>query len=189
MVDKAFSILEMMQSGERLGREDSKQLERVVDYLIKEVEQARRCVLSHDSLQNTIGGLLEHCGFDVKYAVQLKLNGSESDHVIFDVVAEDNEELLAVEVKDNIDASNLVPTHEYTGMSSMSKEKAKVFWGTDILDFDYLSSGATGEMVKDFMKKFGIGVMIADRQFLIICENHRQFSLQEMPKFLFPDDF
>ncbi len=183
------SILDTKKQGEKLSKRESKQLLKIVNERYETVGERRNYVLlTHNSLQNTIGIFFQHIGWDVEYEVPFMSGGFEAEKVIFDIVADKGRRTVVVEVKDVIKSRDLGQVWGYVDTVQLSKVKTYVYLGTDILNYDSLRYGTTGQMIRELMEDGGIGIILADKYFMIICDNYAQLVLKEMPKFLFSEE-
>lgn len=185
-MEKAFSLLETKKPGDTLDSQEAKQLGKVVANLLTAVAQRRRNILLyHDSLQNTIGMFLQLSGHAVQYEVPFESGG---ERVIFDIVAQRGKEELVVEVKDEITSRDMGQVYGYADILQLAREKAKVYLGTDVLNYERVLLGMTGEMMKELMEREHLRLILADKYFLIICDNYNQLVLTEMPHLFFSEE-
>lgn len=174
--------LEKIKPGTPLTPEQSEQLASELRQVIAAIATRRRhLLLVHDSLQNTIGIFLRVLGYEVEYEVPFHRGEWEAERVIFDIVATRARETMIVEVKDVVTSRDLGQVYGYLNTLQLSKVEAKVYLGTDVLNWGDLTSGVTGETVKELMEREGLGVILADKYLLAVFDNYHQLVLQEVP--------
>lgn len=178
--------LDQVKPGTKLEPKQSKQLAKELDAAISAIRQRRRhLLLVHDSLQHTIGLFLQMLGCRVEYEVPFAQGGWSTERVIFDIVAGKGKEQLVVEVKDVVTTRDMGQVYGYANALQLSKEKAKLYLGTDILNYeDLVMPGMVAETVRELMERERLGVIFADKYLLLVCDNHAQLTLNEMPAFV-----
>ncbi len=183
------SILDTKKVGEKLNKRESKQLFKIVNELLETVGQRRKhFLLTHNSLQNTIGIFLQLIGWYVQYELPFMSGGFEAEKVIFDIVADKGRRTVVVEVKDFIKSRDLGQVWGYVDTVQLRKVKTDVYLGTDILNYNSLIYGTTGQMISGLMEDGDIGIILADKYFMITCDNYAQLVLEEMPEFVFSEE-
>ena len=64
--------------------------------------------------------------------------------------------------------------------------QGRLYLATDILNGNNLVLGPLSRSVKTLMEQEGIGIILADKLFILMCQNYDQLMLEEMPHFVFP---
>lgn len=183
--DMENSNLENVEPGTELTSEQAKALERVMAETLKAVAKRRKSILLiHDSLQNSIGLFLQLFGWGVEYEVRFVRGEWAPEAMVFDIVAAKGRRELVVEVKDAVAPRDLGQVWGYINALRLSGESAHVYLGTDILNYARLVTGTLGAMIQRLMGEEKMGVILADKYVLVLCHNHAQLTLQEMPDIL-----
>jgi hypothetical protein len=179
-------ILASKKAGESLSVKEQKEL---VKFVLETVEQAalrrKRVLLSHNNLKDSIGIYFQAMGVQVNYEVAFIAEGS-SEKVSFDIIAEKGKQMYAFELQDQLTSEGLQQIYGHIHTLQLTKTKAKVILGTDILIYPDFWKDMTGETIKDLMVKDDLGVMLVDNNgFAIICLTYPQLNLTEMPELWF----
>lgn len=174
-----------VKPGTKLSAEQATALDEDLATILDAVRRRRRGLfLIHDSLQNAIGLFLQLANYQVGYKVPFVRGGWAGERKAFDIAGTSGEETFVVGVKETVGARDLGQIWGYIKTLKLSHDKAKVYLGTDILNFGRLQTGSIGAMVQELMEKENMGVLLADKYVLIGCENYAQLTLQEMPVIL-----
>jgi len=161
---------------------------KILRQLHQAVSSRRRFLLTHNSLQNVMGLFFQRFNFSAEYEVPFHSGGFGAEKVIFDVVAERGKKVIVVEIKDTISSRDLGQIHGYADTLQINKFRAQLFLGTDVLNYDELINGTTGEMIKELMERENVGIILADKYFMILCQTYNQLVLVEMPEFWFSEE-
>lgn len=135
-------------------------------------KQCRRgYVRAHDTIQNAVGGYLQSLGFEVVY--EWKDEDADSSYR-YDIIAQLKDELWVVEIKDVIDIRNFGQLEAYCLQLKKENPKAKVWLGTDCLNYWDLTNGETGQMTERLMKKEKMGVILINPKRVWNCPTHNE---------------
>lgn len=174
---------EDIKPGTKLTAQQTEQLNQELGQVISRIAHRRKhLLLIHDSLQNTIGMFFQFLGWRVEYEVPFHSGEWDAERTVFDIVATQDENTAVIEVKDVVTSRDLGQVYGYANTLQLAKIKAKIFLGTDILNWDNLLVGVIGETVKELIERESMGVILADKYLLIICDNYLQLALREMPQ-------
>jgi len=180
MVKKAEP--QQIEPGTKLERRQATRVGKELGTAIRNISVRRKgTLLVHDSLQSTIGVFLSLLGWNVAYEVPFEVGTWGSDRMVFDVVGSRGKKTVVVEVKDAVAARDLGQVFGYGIALKLAKEKAKLYLGTDILNYGELTQGVVGEAVHQLMEHYDLGVILADKYLLMVADNYAQLVLDEMP--------
>ena len=185
----ARSVLDDVKPGTVLTVQQSKALDVLLAQVLEVVANRRRGILLiHDSLQNTIGLFLQMFNWEVEYEVRFERGEWDPERMVFDIVATKSRQQMVIEVKDVISPRDLGQVWGYAKALQLSREKGRVYLGTDILNYGRLVTGTIGEMVKELMENERTGVILADKYVMVVFESYAQLTLQEMPQMLISEE-
>ncbi len=137
----------------------------------------RRSVRAHDTIKNAIGSHLQSRGFDVVYEWR---DIDEDSSYRYDIIAQRKEELWVVEVKPFIDKRDFGQIQAYIKQVNKENPNAKVWLGTDCLQFDELIRGEIGEMTKEWMKEDKMGIILINPELIWMLPTHKDLlDIQE----------
>ena len=91
-----------------------------------------------------------------------------------------------VQLKAEMAADSLDDIPSLLSQLSASGAEGRLYLATDILNGNNLVLGPLTSVVRGLMEQDGMGVILADKLFILICENYDQLMLEEMPHFIFP---
>ncbi|MBI2855574.1 MAG: hypothetical protein HYX93_01860 [Chloroflexi bacterium] len=172
--------------GTRLRLEESAALEDLVGTFMDQTAEARgNAALAHNDLQKDIGQLLQQHGIDTSYAVPFADVGLAQGTGAFDIVGTMKEVLTIVEVYTDASEAALEVMDSHMTALRASNVHCKVFLAIDVMNGATLVSGGLRGTVKRLMTELDMGVILGDANFLVVCSNHQQLVLEEMPEFLF----
>jgi hypothetical protein len=118
----------------------------------------------------------------VRYEVPFHTgSGFVDERRVFDIVARKIEKTIIVEVKTAIKARDLGQAYGYSNALESANTKADLYLGADILTWGKLLMGTSRESIKEFMQREQMGVMLADKYWLVVCRNFQQLTGEEMP--------
>lgn len=178
-----------IKPGTKLTAAQSRYLDNIMGEVLSRVHDRRKGILLvHDSLQNTIGLFLQYAGFEVTYEVPFETGGFAAQKSVFDIVAVKGKRQLVVEVKDAVTTRDLGQVYGYISTLKLSKTKAAVLLGTDILNYGDLVEGAPGKMVSELLERELFGILLADKYALVEFDNLAQLHLKEMPAMLLSEE-
>jgi len=175
--------LATVKPGQQLAVSQVKALGTMVAELLTEVSTRRKGILLvYDSLQNTLGLFFQMFNWRVEYEVRFERGNWDPERMVFDIVATKGRRVVIIEVKDVVSPRELGQVWGYTKAIQLSGEKAKVYLGSDILNYGDLVEGTRGSMIQELMAKENVGVILADKYVVLQFHNYRQLMLEEMPE-------
>lgn len=172
-----------------LTSQQARYLKKFFVELLAGVSQRRKGILlTHNSLQDTIGQFFQLTGFDVGYEVPFDMGGFNSQKSIFDIVAEKGKFQFVVEVKPEVTTRDMGQVYGYVSTLKLSKSKAYVCLGTDILNYGDFVQGAVGKIARDLLERERFEIFLADKHALVEFGNISQLRLQEMPGIIISEE-
>lgn len=172
--------LQDVAAGTKLVGRQAKFYEKWIKEVMEAIESRRHLLLTHNSLQNTIGLFLQSFGFDVSYEVPFLVGGFGGERSVFDIVSQFKKNTTVVEIKDVVDDRAIGQILSYVSALKLQKTKADVFLGTDFLNWFRLVDGTLGEAVQDLMESKKVGVILADKYLFGMFDNWTQLCGDEM---------
>lgn len=137
----------------------------------------RKSVRAHDTIQNAIGAEFQSRGYEVVYEWK---DVDEDSSYRYDLIAQNKKELNVVEVKDIIDIRNFGQIEAYCLQVKKENPKAKVWLGTDCMNYDNLVQGEVGQMLERLIKNENLGVILINPQLVWMLPTHEDLiHLQE----------
>ena len=175
-----------MPTGTKLSLEESAALDELLGDLMVQIAVQRGDVcLTDDGFQNDIGQLLQQNSTYISHAVPFAEIGLTSRDGTFDIVVRMRELPTIVEVCSEASAATLETMYDHLSALKSANVQCKVFLAIDVMSGGALLSGVMREFVKMLMTDLDMGVILGDASLMIICSNHHQLMLEEMPEFLF----
>ena len=172
--------------GTKLKLEESAAVEELFSNLVDEAAELRGDTIpTRNTLRNSIGRYLEWAGADVTYEAAIPTQEYQDTAKIFDIVANEDDWLRIVEIKDAIssneldDMQNLLPQLRTFGV------RGKLYLATDVFNGFDLVSGRLRDTVNRLMSEEDMGVILADEMIIVICDNYDQLMMDDMPTILF----
>ncbi len=184
-----FETLLDVTAGTALTPEQAATLDSFVTMLMDGTrEQRGQLLLSRDRLVTAIGLFLRQFpGIEIKYAEPFASLGFGSARSQFDIVATWGDEVSVVEVRDNVTSRDLEQIKNYLGTFRTLHPTGKLFLGTDVLNWPALLFGPLCGTVAELAAQEGMGVILADEEYAVICETWQQVTMESMPQFLFTE--
>ncbi len=181
------SIMET-PAGSRLGIEESAAIEDALTFMLDEASQDRdgEDFLSREGLQTYMSAIMQQVGMDVECDAPLAASGSGSSEVTLDIVANADGLQSIVRLEAEPSQSGLDELSSLLAQLRTADMQGRLYLGTDILNGNTLVLGPLTRAVKSLMEVEGVGVILVDKLFILICQNHDQLMLEEMPHFIFP---
>ena len=181
------SIMET-PAGSRLGIEESAAIEEAIAFMLDEASQDRdgEDFLSRDDLQTYVSKIMQQVGMEVTCDVPLAASGAGSSEVALDIVANADGQQSIARLAENPSQSDLDNIHGLLAQLRAAGMQGRLYLATDILNGNNLVLGPLSRSVKTLMEQEGIGIILADKLFILICQNYDQLMLEEMPHFVFP---
>ena len=181
------SIMET-PAGSRLGIEESAAIEDALTFMLDEASQDRdgEDFLSRDDLQTYMSAIMQQVGMEVVCDAPLAASGSGSSEVTLDIVANADGLQSIVRLEAEPSQSGLDELSSLLAQLRTADMQGRLYLGTDILNGNSLVLGPLTRAIKSLMDVEGVGVILVDKLFILICQNHNQLMLEEMPHFIFP---
>ena len=181
------SIMET-PAGSRLGIEESAAIEDALTFMLDEASQDRdgEDFLSRDDLQTYMSAIMQQVGMEVVCDAPLAASGSGSSEVTLDIVANADGLQSIVRLEAEPSQSGLDELNGLLGQLRAADVQGRLYLATDILNGNSLVLGPLTRAIKSLMDVEGVGVILVDKLFILICQNHDQLMLEEMPHFIFP---
>ena len=181
------SIMET-PAGSRLGIEESAAIEDALTFMLDEASQDRdgEDFLSRDDLQTYMSAIMQQVGMKVVCDAPLAASGSGSSEVTLDIVANADGLQSIVRLEAEPSQSGLDELSSLLAQLRTADMQGRLYLGTDILNGNSLVLGPLTRAIKSLMDVEGVGVILVDKLFILICQNHNQLMLEEMPHFIFP---
>ena len=181
------SIMET-PAGNRLGIEESAAIEDALTFMLDEASQDRdgEDFLSRDDLQTYMSAIMQQVGMEVVCDAPLAASGSGSSEVTLDIVANADGLQSIVRLEAEPSQSGLDELSSLLAQLRTADMQGRLYLGTDILNGNSLVLGPLTRAIKSLMEVEGVGVILVDKLFILICQNHDQLMLEEMPHFIFP---
>ncbi len=181
------SIMET-PAGSRLGIEESAAIEDALTFMLDEASQDRdgEDFLSRDDLQTYMSAIMQQVGMEVVCDAPLAASGSGSSEVTLDIVANADGLQSIVRLEAEPSQSGLDELSSLLGQLRADDVQGRLYLATDILNGNTLVLGPLTRAIKSLMDVEGVGVILVDKLFILICQNHDQLMLEEMPHFIFP---
>ena len=175
-------------AGSRLKIEESAAIEDALSFMIDEASSDRdgEDFLSRDGLQTYVTGIMEQVGMTVERDVPLAAGAAGSQEAVLDMVADWDSRKCIVRLEAELDESVPERLRGLLAQVKASQADGQLYLATDILNGNHLVGGILTSAVRDLMQQEGLGVILADKLFIIICQNYDQLMLEEMPHFIFP---
>lgn len=117
----------------------------------------RRYIREHDAIQNNIGAELRKGGFRIGYEIK---DERGSSRYRYDLVAATDTDLWVIEVKSEINIRDFGQIEAYARKLKGEFDHAKVWLGTDCLNYWTLMEGEIGEMTRCLMKDLNVGIIL-----------------------------
>ena len=183
--DVTESIMET-PAGSRLGIEESAAIEEAIAFMLDEASQDRdgEDFLSRDGLQTCVSNIMEQVGMEVVRDAPLAAGGSSE--ATLDIVANADGRQTIVRLEENPSLEDLDNVRGLLAQLRASDVQGRLYLATDILNGNNLVLGPLSGTVKELMVEEGMGVILADKLFILMCHNYDQLMLDEMPHFIFP---
>ena len=181
------SIMET-PAGSRLGIEESAAIEDALTFMLDEASQDRdgEDFLSRDDLQTYMSAIMQQVGMEVVCDAPLAASGSGSSEVTLDIVANADGLQSIVRLEAEPSQSGLDELSSLLAQLRTADMQGRLYLATDILNGNTLVLGPLTRAIKSLMDVEGVGVILVDKLFILICQNHDQLMLEEMPHFIFP---
>ena len=181
------SIMET-PAGSRLGIEESAAIEDALTFMLDEASQDRdgEDYLSRDGLQTYMSTVMQQAGMEVVCDAPLAASGSGSSEVTLDIVANADGLQSIVRLEAEPSQSGLDEVYGLLTQLRAADVQGRLYLATDILNGNSLVLGPLTQAIKSLMEVEGVGVILVDKLFILICQNHDQLMLEEMPHFIFP---
>ena len=181
------SIMET-PAGSRLGIEESAAIEDALTFMLDEASQDRdgEDFLSRDDLQTYMSAIMQQVGMEVVCDAPLAASGAGSSEVTLDIVANADGLQSIVRLEAEPSQSGLDELSSLLAQLRTADMQGRLYLGTDILNGNSLVLGPLTRAIKSLMEVEGVGVILVDKLFILICQNHDQLMLEEMPHFIFP---
>ena len=175
-------------AGSRLSIEESSAIEDSLAFMIDEASMDRdgEDFLALDALQTHISDVMERVGMEVARDVPIPATGDGSSDVVLDITADWGGRKCLVQLKAEMGPDSLDGIPDLLSHLSASGAEGRLYVATDILNGNNLVLGPLTSVVRGLMEQDGMGVILADKLFILICENYAQLMLEEMPHFIFP---
>lgn len=175
-------------AGSRLSIEESAAIEDSLAFMLDEASQDRdgEEFLSRDDLQSYMSDVMERAGMAVARDVPVAASGDGSPEVVLDLTADWEGRKCVVHLKAEMTPNALDGIPGLLSQLRASGVEGRLYLATDILNGNHLVLGPLTSVVKGLMQQDGVGVILADKLFILICQNHDQLMLEEMPHFIFP---
>lgn len=181
--------IEGLKPGAKLTLKQGGQVAQLIGESIEDVSRRRKGILLvHDSLQKTIGLFFQMFNWEVGYEVPFEEGGWSPERMVFDIVAQKGRQVRVIEVKDEVKTRDLGQVAGYIDALKLSGQRAKVYLGTDLLNYDELLEGTIGQMTRDLMQRQAMGVILADKYLLVYFHTYSQLVLEEMPEIWISED-
>jgi len=186
---KILEELEKKKQGEPLTPQEGKVLYReIIKPFVEAALERRRFLLSHTTLQNLVGKMMQELGFEVYWEFPVEIANVASR---YDLYATKGKYEYVVEIKPEVDQKALGQIHIYANQLQSLKVKGGLYIGTDLLNFEELvTEGALGEAFREELAHEEIGAIFVDNKppFMMFCDNVNQLILEEMPAILIFDE-
>ncbi len=181
------SIMET-PAGSRLGIEESAAIEDALTFMLDEASQDRdgEDFLSREGLQTYMSTIMQQVGMEVVCDAPLAASGAGSSEVTLDIVANADGLQSIVRLEAEPSQSGLDELRSLLGQLRAADVQGRLYLATDILNGNSLVLGPLTRAIKSLMEVEGVGVILVDKLFILICQNHDQLMLEEMPHFIFP---
>ena len=181
------SIMET-PAGSRLGIEESAAIEDALTFMLDEASQDRdgEDFLSRDDLQTYMSAIMQQVGMEVVCDAPPPTGGAGSSEVTLDIVANADGLQSIVRLEAEPSQSGLDELSSLLAQLRTADMQGRLYLGTDILNGNSLVLGPLTRAIKSLMDVEGVGVILVDKLFILICQNHDQLMLEEMPHFIFP---
>lgn len=179
------SIMET-PAGSRLGIEESAAIEEAIAFMLDEASQDRdgEDFLSRDGLQTYVSTIMQQVGMEVVCDAPLAAGGSSE--VTLDIVANADGQQTIVRLEENPSLEDLDNVRGLLAQLKAAETQGRLYLATDILNGNNLVLGPLSGRVKDLMVEEGVGIILVDKLFILMCHNYDQLMLDEMPHFVFP---
>ena len=173
-------------AGTSLNFEESSSVEDALGYFVEEASSDRDgIVLSKEDCAKYIGEILKSNGNEVEFGVQYASLGIHASNESFDIVGTVGGSPAIVEVVSRVADSDLDSVRLKMGSLEKSAIGHKVFLGVDVITGGELLSGDISRSLKLLMDESGLGIILADTTFVLVCQNFDQLLLEEMPDLLY----
>ena len=172
--------------GTKLKLEESAAVEELFSNLVDQAAELRGDIVpSRQALRDSIGRYLEWFGADITYEATIPTEGHQGSSRIFDLVANEDDWLRIVEIKEAISTDELDDMQNLLSQLRTSGIEGKLYLATDIFNGFDLVSGQLRETVNHLMSAEDMGVILADELLVVICDNYAQLMMDDMPTILF----
>ena len=180
------SIMET-PAGSRLGIEESAAIEEAIAFMLDEASQDRdgEDFLSRDGLQTYVSQIMQQVGMEVTCDAPLAASGTSSEATL-DIVANAEGQQTIVRLEENPSPEDLDDISGLLAQLKAAGMQGRLYLATDILNGNVLVLGPLSGRVKELMVEEGVGIILADKLFILMCHNYDQLMLDEMPHFIFP---
>ena len=181
------SIMET-PAGSRLGIEESAAIEDALTFMLDEASQDRdgEETLSREGLQTYMSNIMQQVGMEVMCDAPLPTGGAGSSEMVLDVAANADGQQTMVRIEQTPSQSGLDEIYRLLAQLKAADVQGRLYLATDILNGNSLVLGPLTQAIKSLMDVEGVGVILVDKLFILICQNHDQLMLEEMPHFIFP---
>jgi len=173
-------------AGTSLNFEESSAVEDALSYFVEEASSDRDgIVLSGEDCAKYIGEILKSNGNDVEFEVQATSLGLPSSNERFDIVGIVSGSPAIVEIVSRVSDSDLESIRLKMGALENLTIGHKVFLGVDVITGGELLAGNISRSLKSLMDESGLGIILTDTTFALVCQNFDQLLLEEMPDLLY----
>ena len=175
-------------AGNKLGIEESAAIEDAIGFMLAEASEDRdgEDVLSRDGLQTYVSKIMQQVGMEVELDVPLPAGGAGAPETVLDMVADWDGRKCIVQLEADIPDDTPDRLRRLLAQVKASYPDGRLYLTTDILNGNVLVLGPLSRAVRELMVQEGMGVILADKLLILICQNHDQLMLEEMPHFIFP---
>lgn len=170
--------------GDKLEPEEAKELGRLIGELLASAAKARPGgPRERAEVAALIAAFLTAVDYKVERDHSFIYKGSLPEPVVFDVAGTQGRETLYVQALKEPTAAALEAFKPQIQVLDAAGERASFCLGTDLINHPLLLLGPVGSLVKELMEERAMGVILADKDCMLICESYAQLNLQEMPTF------
>jgi hypothetical protein len=186
MASDTGSVLDIL-AGTPLKLEESSAIEEVFSTFIDQIyaERPDESYLTEELIREALETLMTSNNYQVEHNVQYKTMFNTSVEGSFDIVSKQESSVSIITIcsgPSNEEITNLgiqLDTIKSSGVNN------KLYLAIDLLNNIPVLSGESSRSIKAMMVDKGMGIALVDSTLIILCDNHDQLLLDEMPSLLF----
>ena len=186
MASDSGSVLDIL-AGTPLKLEESSAIEDVVSTFIDQIysERPDDDYLTEKLLREALETLMTSNNYQIEHNTQYKNLFDTSTEGSFDIIAKLESSVSIITICSGPSDEEIANLDIQLNAIKSSGLNHKIYLAIDILNNIPILSGESSRSIKAMMLDQGMGVALVDSTVTILCDNHDQLLLDEMPSLLF----